>query len=531
MIGSQSLVATVGHAITLHSLNFLTLGLLVLWALSPLGGQSALRLVHHTNSTSSRVGPIFYSNADAPSNMPSQSYNRDSISQAEAVLMASLMTRDTLEFTSADAWNHVKIPRVDALEQESTKNATQAKWYDVEIQPNQTYTALTGVDIMGLTNGAESNFTVPYEYMYFNCGLHPSTNATNNLKSLAFLNNLATQGNLEAGGQFYPNMTLQQFMGRGFFIWGTSNFTTVGKLIFGSQIFGNQLFLFECSLDSVLVEANIQCQSDTCETKRVRRLNTPRSERSGPGTLVSGLPYDVVRDRNTFKYFIGGLNGLGRNVTDTTPSPINQYLYGNEPWDVDVITNMPLRTNWTTYIEDPTKSVGLSQRMTKFLNTYWDATRWPQVITRNDPYLLSKATRNETTGQPYTKLRMNQTEATISHPVLIYKAEIGWVVTLVLCSTVLLLLGLVSFIMSLSISAPDIFDYISSFTRDNPYVNAPPGGSHLDGAERARLLRKVPIQLGDVRPQAETGYIALRSVDGGDGDAVLGRVKKGRLYE
>jgi hypothetical protein len=124
---------------------------------------------------------------------------------------------------------------------------------------------------------------------------------------------------------------------------------------------------------------------------------------------------------------------------------------------------------------------------------------------------------------------MNDTEAIVTRQVPIYRANAGWVACLVICSCILLLLGVFSFFLSLRITAPDIFDYVSSFTRDNPYINAPQGGSGLDGAERARLLRKLPVQLGDADASAETGYITMRSVDGKK-DCQQGRVRRERLY-
>ncbi|KAJ4160631.1 hypothetical protein NW754_003752 [Fusarium falciforme] len=39
-----------------------------------------------------------------------------------------------------------------------------------------------------------------------------------------------------------------------------------------------------------------------------------------------------------------------------------------------------------------------------------------------------------------------------------------------------------------------------------------PGGSSLDGPDRARKLRDLRLQLTDVRPESETGYIAVRAV-------------------
>ena len=279
-----------GHAITLHSLNFLTLGLLVLWALSPLGAQSALRLLHETNSTISEVKPVYYANVDASSDFPLEAYNDIAVNRLNAVLSTSLMTADTLEFNrSVDTWNHPKVPRIEVLEQDEARNSSDRPWFNVEKQVNQTYASLTGVDVLNLVEGADANFTVHYEYMYFECGLHPSTNATTNLGVMKYLNDLQRANRLQSGGAFTYNTTWTTVMKRGGFIYGISNGTSAEKLLYGSQVFSGSMYLFECSMNSVLVEANVECTSDTCETKRIRRLGTPRRERNA--TYLPTTPY------------------------------------------------------------------------------------------------------------------------------------------------------------------------------------------------------------------------------------------------
>lgn len=73
--------------------------------------------------------------------------------------------------------------------------------------------------------------------------------------------------------------------------------------------------------------------------------------------------------------------------------------------------------------------------------------------------------------------------------------------------------------------APDILGYVSSLTRDNPYVDIPEGGSTLGGVERSLLLKDMKLRLGDVAPEDDrVGHIGIGSVD---------RVKQlyvGRLY-
>ncbi|KAL4770044.1 hypothetical protein BDW60DRAFT_209445 [Aspergillus nidulans var. acristatus] len=59
--------------------------------------------------------------------------------------------------------------------------------------------------------------------------------------------------------------------------------------------------------------------------------------------------------------------------------------------------------------------------------------------------------------------------------------------------------------------ASDILGYVSSLTRNNPYVPVPDGGSTLSGFERARLLRDMEVQILNVDERKDTGHIAFVS--------------------
>ena len=154
-------MAAIGHAITLHSLNFLTLGLLAIWALSPLGGQSALRLVHETNTTIVENRPVFYANVDASSDFPIGGNNVDAFNIANSVVSTALMTVDTLEWSPVDTWNHPKIPRLEELEQAESRNETDRSWYNLDRHANHSYASLTGIDVINLARSGVTNFTVP----------------------------------------------------------------------------------------------------------------------------------------------------------------------------------------------------------------------------------------------------------------------------------------------------------------------------------------------------------------------------------
>jgi hypothetical protein len=507
----------------------------VLWALSPLGGQSALRLVHETNSTIYETRPVFYADVDAPSDFPRQSFNEDALSRVTAVVSTSLLTADTLEASPIDTWNHPKIPRLEELEQAEGRNETNRSWYDVDRHANHSYASLTGVDVMNLSENGATNFTIPYEYMYFGCDLSPANNITttsaapgvsrtapNWLTQMNYLHQLNNASMLQSGSKFNASTNGFNILGdRGFFIYSKGDAIKPETLIYGSRELVNTFYLFECSMKSVLVEANIICNSDSCGVGRLRRLNTPRSKRNS-----TSLPYDVVNSAMTTKYFITHIAAIGGDGTNSAPNPVDTYIYGAQAWGMNGLNRYPVH-NWTELIKDPKNIVSMSHRLTRFANAFWDASRWPTASTRNDPFALKSL--NQTSGEPPETMTMNRTEAVVMRQIPIYRADPGWVACLIICSSILLLLGILSFFLSLRIMVPDVFDYVSSFTRDNPYVNGPHGGSVIDGAERARLLRKLPVQFGDAEVASEVGYLTLRTVQGPE-DCRQGRVRRDRMY-
>jgi hypothetical protein len=169
----------------------------------------------------------------------------------------------------------------------------------------------------------------------------------------------------------------------------------------------------------------------------------------------------------------------------------------------------------------------VSQRLTELINTYWDSSRWIYTAALNDPY--AQFSTNETSGEPYNYLALNRTDATITRELAIYKASATWIFTLFLCSSILLLLGIANIVVTLQTSVPDIFGYVSSLTRENPYVEIPGGGTMLDGTERMRLIKDLKVQLVDIRQGEDVGYIALKSLERGAATSA-GRIQKNRLY-
>lgn len=111
-----------------------------------------------------------------------------------------------------------------------------------------------------------------------------------------------------------------------------------------------------------------------------------------------------------------------------------------------------------------------------------------------------------------------------------------WVTLLIAVSIILLLCSALSLILRLLIVAPDVLGYVSSLTRDNPYIITKPsdnGGSLLDGTDLARRLRDVRIKIADVAPDADVGHVAVVEISKDRDELQLkcSKLQKGRLYD
>jgi hypothetical protein len=105
------------------------------------------------------------------------------------------------------------------------------------------------------------------------------------------------------------------------------------------------------------------------------------------------------------------------------------------------------------------------------------------------------------------------TTATTVARTRVYECQWGWFATLLAAAGALFATGVAALALQLRYALPpDVLRYVSSMTVANAHFRTlPPGGTTLDGAQRARLLRDVRVRLGDIR-----------GVDGDDDDDVDG---------
>ena len=213
-----------------------------------------------------------------------------------------------------------------------------------------------------------------------------------------------------------------------------------------------------------------------------------------------------------FEAFMVNLPLATGTVHSGTSTPTEQYLVGASQLFYE---EAPVQLNVT----DP---VSFSLRLTRIFNTYWQPALAPVYTAGNYP-TNQTLYQNETTA-PFLN---NAVTAMLPHPQTVYKADRVWVGLLLITTLILQICAIAGLIIKRACTIPDILGYISTMTRDNPYLPLPEGGNTLDGLERARLLYDLQVQVADVRWESDIGHLALKTVDSTLG---LGKVEKNRYY-
>jgi hypothetical protein len=172
LVGSRTLGSMIATHYHLGSYNTLGLGLLVLWSMSPIGGQAILR-VQTTNFKLKATPTTFtYFNTDTASQATVMiAVGPDNASGVSAwfARIASLYTTtllgpETSKGGPLDLWGNVKIPFLSSYE-----GSLDGSWSEL---PNDTslfyYSALAGIPISEIPLGT-TNFSIESSYMETKC--------------------------------------------------------------------------------------------------------------------------------------------------------------------------------------------------------------------------------------------------------------------------------------------------------------------------------------------------------------------------
>ena len=182
---------------------------------------------------------------------------------------------------------------------------------------------------------------------------------------------------------------------------------------------------------------------------------------------------------------------LGPDALDTSAIDVNETNpYFFEPFAVDLST---------------LDNVTFARRLTTVFNTYVQAT---QLRIERDTRSISTLMISEG----------GLTKSSSATPLLVLPFKLvacNWLFFTILTVVSLFLIGCCGLNIWLlrQISTPDILGFVSSSTIENPCVlilyTIPGAGSSMDGLERARMLKKVQVQIRNVQPKQEVGKFAI----------------------
>jgi len=515
-------VSAVSTAVTIRSLDLISVLTLFFWVLSPIGGQSSLRLLQETTNTTYTTGTAYYAD-------PNPNLLRF---ETQDMLTASLMAPQRTKVSPLDLWNRPKIPRITDLERKrDLVDHTKSEWSSTVA--NQSYTSLTGINVQGLVSRSNSSFNAVHQYISLDCKLRFNETLNDIVEQLdLYFPNLYPSINHTFRDPFddlfpFPESSyvpLEEWTAKTamFFRFGGENDTRSNfsaseadgrsiQFMFGlyelppaySTSRDGMVVVYQCAPNLIMVDARISCQDNICEVEKIRRSQTPLPEA-----------------RNCEGYFDRRLKCLIKD----TKSLRNLITSGGKAtwWFFSQLQNEMRDTNG--FGNDL-----VSERLSLWFNTWWQAGAFSSSATVRNPYDIppQKIVDDTATAGGFWMIPAN---ATFSTKIPVYQRNTAWILTQLFASTVLLLMGILNIAIYLTTLAPDYFTYISAFTRDNPYVRVPEGGSGLDGSERSRLLRKMKVQIADAKPESDVGYVVLKSVED-EAEFASGQLRKGRLYE
>ncbi len=322
------------------------------------------------------------------------------------------------------------------------------------------------------------------------------------------------------------------------------------RLVFGSLYVsrgGNQkewIHMTSCTLRQTHVESAVFCPSSTQSSGcRVLKLRISTTDKRPMSVSVFDMPRLARKYSNDLSLSISG-SPLGSSL-------VENYLIGRPKLSTRVYSNdgraAPV---FSDFLEMPVDrfSVRLSILLnTKHISTpltnwgeptsalarYNNATlpvrdsdhfapRLPTPAASDDAleaYLTSVGSVLKdalSAGLPFIPAA---TTATTSQHTPVYACHFGWLAALLLVAGTLFATGAAA--LALLLRAPlalDMLSYVASMTYANPRFRTPPGGTALDGVERARLLRHVRVRIGDVHGDGaggvgEVAFVAADDVE------------------
>ncbi|KAI8689572.1 hypothetical protein NCS56_00220800 [Fusarium sp. Ph1] len=552
LLTSQTTAAAFKNLFTVRHITAWSIGIALVWCLSPLGGQAAVRSLHlQPISTVTEVPALYYLgsnisdfnlfyNESGDVGVFSGLSTRGSyIANFRSAILASFYMPDTLVshangstdgFDSAvaalggpsqaarmgrrDLWRNVRIPFLELLPGYDPDDPSS--WVSVPSDMVVPYASLIGIPIRGgsFNRAGNSTLTVHAHYQTLSC--KRILNATDWLEDgstkLFYHNQPSSDPRvppqhrhpIESNGAF-PNLFLDVVNNTGArehitnYPYPTVDLEPESKLelvIAGkcnSDDYNDIYWTFQiCDISTSYVDIEVACTrfnpSDDLSCQAARVRNSPGFPISGNLTAISSRP--------TMGGIVWELPFATANDHVEESSMLEMYLlnptaiFGNK--DLGVSTGRP-----ACFSNVPLDVFGA--RMATALNTAVMAMYNSSVLTGGDGISLKDRNRmwhdSTATWTEFVESR--------------YVMHKAWFSISTASTLVLLCLSLVNVVIRCTIKAPDFLEGMAGLTRDSKYIRVSQEGSGMSGSDRLQRIKGTKVRICDVNPDSDVGRIAL----------------------
>jgi len=468
LIGSHSLATAIKQPFFLQTINWTAIGMICLWALSPLAGQSFLRMLtvgdHMSNYTLTNITyPDFSMPLTYAFDQPIFDNNKTTIDlmYATAFLSGAGLNRDG--GIPNDPWQNPGFWTYGSLN-------------GVHLNASPPPYTKVGIPIMNVPginwDRTYVNMSFVANYSYFSMVCHDPFNAT--IDSL----------NTDFSTSLYSNPAKDNWMAS----------------------------IAPANNDSAATPSIIYAQNYTA------------SNTNGDyGLIITNdtLPTDVVAwqcdyfNKYTQVQFLcwdGGLS-CSAMIGDDRPNGTNVVL--NDVFVTNFLSTPVLQGSGQLlkFGQDDSRNVEFTNTLTMLVNAYWQV-----GFTYG---ILNSATQSELTEAAV----LNIANATVHvwEGTATYKVGWLWFSIVLIACVLLIVFGVTGIILDSRTMGPDIIGFASSLTRDNRYIKMAEedvenfgdleaeGASSKNAYERIRDMKHHKVMLQDVRGHEEVGKVALGS--------------------
>ncbi|KAL1891306.1 hypothetical protein Sste5346_007766 [Sporothrix stenoceras] len=531
LLGSQSMYRAISTQIRMHAYNPLGILLLMLWALSPLGGQASLRVISIgsvLNQTDSSIIAVNLFQKFTYGN--GANYNVALTSVANPVI-AAMMGASFLSSRNQDLWGNLRFPTIERIEAAYTAagNSSVNGWFDVPETTNLTYSSLVGAPVTLISSEGNTSFTLSGSYLSLSCPVFGKTSQTAFTNYTAVGNNTppavgngydCTWASAQGGTQYQLAFSMPC---------NVSTYPTIDpntprparKLIWESFSQFQDYTHAECDVYTSHVDTNFTCTgsetgssgSSSCTATHVRRSVDPAMPHSNWTVFDFGFigdPSSVIKLLTTM-FPNAQLSGNVQPVVAYMAHPYGAVGIGNESPD-----------------DTPTYQVGVDvfqTRLAQLLNPILYIGSL-DANTMTGPLNTTAAQENLATMPINVTSAYQQREGVNAIDQQVVLCSRPWLGVLITSSFVMFIMALVGAVLRLLTIVPDVLESVT-LSLLHHQTEGVVGSSTWTASEWARHNRFTRLFFGDVQPNDDIGRLALSTV----GNArPVGPIQVGRVY-